>query len=134
MDEQAAVQQADDQFFAALNAMFVGELEPMMTLWSHADDVVYMGPDGVFQVGWAAVRQDWEKQAALKLGGEIHVVDRRFTVGEQLAAAYHVAKGSNLDADGIRREVTIRGTNLFRQEEGTWKLVAHHSDPLPFLK
>ena len=32
----------------SLNLMFAGDLGPMKDVWSHADDVTYMGPDGGF--------------------------------------------------------------------------------------
>lgn len=134
MDDKTAVEQADDQFFAALNDMFVGSLDTMNALWSHADDVVYMGPAGVFLVGWTSVLEDWEKQAALKLGGEIHVTKRQTTLGQDVSVVHNIAKGSNTDPDGNVVEISTRGTNVYRREDGAWKLIAHHSDPLPYLK
>ena len=80
MDEKGILE-ADGRFFAALNEMFTGNLAPMEALWSHADDIVYMGPDGKVLVGWAAVQPDWQKQADMKLGGEIHSVERHVTAG-----------------------------------------------------
>jgi hypothetical protein len=57
--------------------MFTGELQPMKEVWSHKDDVTYMGPGGGFRLGWKAVLADWEKQAALKLGGKVEPKDIR---------------------------------------------------------
>lgn len=133
MDEKAILE-ADDQFLAALNAMFTGNLAPMEALWSHAGDVIYMGPSGEVLVGWEAVLPDWQKQAKLKLGGEVHFVSRHVTAGPELAVTYHKAEGHNTDADGARVKVSSRGTNVFRKEDGRWKLIAHHSDPLSFLQ
>ncbi|MHC4850946.1 MAG: PAS domain-containing protein, partial [Planctomycetota bacterium] len=65
------VRAATDQFYVALNRMFTGDLAPMNAIWSHANDVTYMGPVGGFQVGWDAVRKGWEAQAAMKLGGNV---------------------------------------------------------------
>ena len=39
-----AVAEAVAGFYAALNTMFKGDLGPMLEVWSHADDVTYMGP------------------------------------------------------------------------------------------
>ena len=134
MDEKIAVLQAENQFFAALNEIFVGNLAPMTALWSHADDVIYMGPDGLLRVGWAAVRADWEKQAAMKLGGEVHPLELHMTVGRDIAVTHRFGEGANLDSAGKPLKVSIRGTNVFRKEDGQWKMIAHHSDPLPYLK
>ena len=91
--DEKAVRAATEQFYAALNTMFTGELGPMKDVWSHAGDVTYMGPAGGLQVGWNQVLKEWE----------------------------------------AGREVSIRATNLFRKEHGTWKMIGHHTDLLPFL-
>lgn len=130
MRGETAVLRADDQFFAALDQMFLGNLGPMKDLWSHADDVIYMGPTGALKVGWKVVLPDWEKQAAMRLGGHLEPVERHVTLGQEIAVTFHLAKGSNKDADGNLVEVSMRGTNVFRNEQGEWKLIAHHSDLL----
>ena len=52
---ELAVRQAADQFYDALNAMFTGNIAPMKSVWSHADDVAYMGPGGSIKIGWDKV-------------------------------------------------------------------------------
>ena len=51
-DNTAAVRAASNQFYAALNRLFTGDMAPMEALWSHRKDVTYMGPGGGFRVGW----------------------------------------------------------------------------------
>ena len=132
-DETAAVRAAAAQFYAALNILFTGDVEPMEAVWSHSDDVTYMGPDGTFQVGWTQVLANWESQAAMKLGGEVEPVDMHVTVGQDLAVTHNVEWGTNLPAGGEAQAVSIRATNLFRKEDGAWKMIGHHADRLPFL-
>lgn len=132
-DDTDAVAQATSQFYASLNAMFTGDVGPMLEVWSHADDVTYMGPDGEFHVGWRDVREVWEAQAALQLGGQIEPYQTRITVGTDLAFSQCYEKGSNLDPQGRPVQVSIRATNLFRKENGQWKMIGHHTDILPFL-
>lgn len=133
-DDTKAVEQATAQFYASLNTMFTGDAGPMQEIWSHADDVTYMGPAGEFQAGWNEVRDIWEAQAALKLGGKVEPYEMRVTLGNDLAFTQCYEKGSNLDAQGRTVQVSIRATNLFRKENGTWKMIGHHTDLLPFLK
>ena len=128
------VRRATAGFYSALNAMFTGELEPMKKVWSHKDDVTYMGPGGGFRHGWNAVLADWEAQAALKLGGSVAPKDMRITIGRDLAIVSNYEIGENLTADGKPQNVTIRATNLFRNEGGEWKMIGHHTDILPFLQ
>ena len=51
-NDEKAVKQAVSQFYVALNEMFKGKIEPMKEVWSHADDVTYMGPTGGIKIGW----------------------------------------------------------------------------------
>jgi ketosteroid isomerase-like protein len=132
-DDDKAVRQAAEQFYSALNAMFTGDLEPIKEVWSHEDDVTYMGPGGEFQAGWAQVLAEWEVQAALKLGGEVKPKDMRITVGRDLAVVSNYEIGENVAQEGKLRKVAIRATNLFRKEDGKWKMIGHHTDTLPFL-
>lgn len=130
---EEGVKAAAAQFYSALNAMFTGDLEPMKAVWSHADDVTYMGPGGGFRIGWEAVQADWAQQAALKLGGKVTPEDMRITVGKDLAVVHNYEKGENFDAGGNPLTVSIRATKVFRKENGEWKLISAHTDLLPFL-
>jgi ketosteroid isomerase-like protein len=133
-DDNKAVREVAGQFYFALNAMFTGDLEPIKKVWSHADDVTYMGPSGGFRVGWAQVLADWDAQAAMKLGGEVKPKDMRITVGRDLAVVSNYEVGENVGLEGKPRKVEIRATNLFRKEDGKWKMIGHHTDILPFLQ
>jgi ketosteroid isomerase-like protein len=133
MTERDEIAHAAARFYEALNALFEGELGPMVEVWSHADDVTYMGPDGGFQVGWKDVLADWEKQAAMKLGGRVWPEGMRVAVGQALAVTHNYEKGENINTGGEPGSVSIRATNLFRREDGTWKMIGHHVDKLPFL-
>jgi len=130
-DEQA-VRQAAAQFYTALNALFTGDVQPMKEVWSHEKDVTYMGPGGAFDVGWEQVAPNWEKQAAMKLGGTVQPDDMHITVGQDIAVVHNYERGENT-VDGKTRKVAIRATNLFRKENGTWKMIGHHTDLLPYL-
>jgi ketosteroid isomerase-like protein len=105
----------------------------MKSIWSHANDVTYMGPAGGFQVGWDQVRKSWEEQAAKKLGGKVEVADLRITAGPDIAVTHNFEKGENTNAKGEPEKVSIRATNVFRKEGGAWKMIGHHTDLLPFL-
>ena len=61
-DEKEAVRKALDGFYSSLNAMFKGDATAAKEVWSHSDDVAYMGADGNFNIGWEAMYADWEKQ------------------------------------------------------------------------
>jgi ketosteroid isomerase-like protein len=133
--DEAAVRDAVAEFYNALNDLFDGNIAPMQEVWSHAADVTYMGPDGGFQVGWDQVLGNWEKQAARKLGGKISPTNMHITIGQDIAITHNYEQGVNTNAEsGKPAKVSIRVTNLFRNENGRWKMIGHHTDQLPFLK
>ena len=132
-DDEQAVREAAAKFYSALNVMFKGDAGPMKDVWSHAPDVMYMGPGGGLTQGWPAVLAVWEEQAALKLGGDVQPADLHVTVGQDLALTNSWERGQNVGADGKVEAVSIRATNVFRKEGGSWKMISHHTDLLPFL-
>jgi ketosteroid isomerase-like protein len=131
--DNAAILVANSAFYAALNQMFVGNLGPMKEVWSKADDVTYMGPTGNFERGWKTVLKDWEGQAALKLGGHVKPVQIHVIAGQDLAVVSDYEEGKNTNAQGKIERVRLRATNIYRKEGGQWKMVGHHTDPLPYL-
>ena len=130
--DEKSVPQATAQFYAALNAMFDGNVEPMNAVWSHAEDVTCMGPDGKFIVGWDQVSASWTRQAAMKLAGKVQPESMHVTVGQDLAIVECLEVGENI-VKGKPQTVSLRATNVFRKKDGQWKMIGHHTDLLPFL-
>ena len=130
---ESTVQEATAGFYTALNAMFTGDVDPMKEVWSHAEDVTCMGPDGSVKVGWNEVLANWEVQTKMKLGGEIRHEQIMATVGQDLAVVQCREVGENV-IDGKPIAVSLRATNVFRKENGAWKMIGHQTDNLPFLQ
>ncbi|MFM7085295.1 MAG: YybH family protein [Hyphomicrobium sp.] len=124
---------ATSKFYAALNTMFKGNVQPMKDLWSHSSDVTYMGPDGTFQIGWDQVEKEWLGQAAAKLGGEVRPTQIKTVIGSDLAIVYCIEAGENI-VNGKKETVQIRSSTAFRKEGKIWKVVGHQTDMLEFLK
>jgi len=132
-DDTQAVKTAVSAFHDALNVLFTGDTAPMKAVWSHADDVTYMGPVGGMQVGWTQVEPYWDKQASKKLGGKVGAVDLHITASPTLAIAHYYEKGENV-IDGKPQPVNIRTTTTLRKEGGQWKVIGHHTDTLAYLQ
>lgn len=43
------------------------------------------------------------------------------------------AKGEDTNVPGEPGKVSIQATNLFRKEDGKWKMIGLHTDLLPYL-
>jgi ketosteroid isomerase-like protein len=132
-EPEKGIKEAAMQFYSALNTMFKGDVSPMMEVWSHAPDVTYLGPQGGILIGWDEVRKAWEEQAALKLGGQVNPEDMHITVGDKIGITQNYERGTSY-VDGKPVTVNIRATNIFRLEEGKWKMIGHHVDLLPWLE
>ena len=129
---QQAVAAATARFYAALNAMFTGNARPMKDAWSHAGDVVYMGPDGSYLIGWGKVGPRWDAQAAAKLGGHVDAEQLNIVASTDLAIATCIEVGANI-VNGKSEPVRLRATNVFRKEAGAWKVVSHQTDLLGYM-
>jgi uncharacterized protein (TIGR02246 family) len=125
------VRQASDRFYAALIRGLAGDTSEMFDICSHADDVTTMHPLGGRQVGWPEVRESWEMAASAISGGSVEVSDLQVA---RLAddAAYTIGtENASASIGGTQVAFSARCTNVYRREDGVWKLVHHHTDLLP---
>ncbi len=129
VNDEAAVLEAAKGFYAALTVLFAGDVGAMEEVWSHRDDVTYMGPYGDYRVGWVQVRESWVEQAAMKLGGKVEAEEIEINAGSDLAIVHNREVG-HVFPDGHDEAVFLRATNLFRKEDGRWKMIGHHADRL----
>jgi len=129
--DEKAVHQAVERWFVVLNAMFAGDPKPFAELYSHADDVTYMGAEGTYRIGWEATYADWKDQAEKSLGGEVHGEEIYVIVGGAMATATHFTKGTVKTPDGKTIDQRVRETSVFRKEEGAWKMIGHQADNYP---
>ncbi len=101
----------------------------MTEVWSHADDVSYMGPYGGIQRGWKQVRENLQRQADKKPGGQVTYENMQITADRNIAVVGSQIVGETF-VNGDRVPVSIRATSTFRKEEGQWKMTGHHTDML----
>lgn len=127
------VREATDTFYSALQAMFRGDSAPMKAAWWHDADTSYMGPGGDYVIGWDDISKEWDRQAALKLGGSVSPTRLHVVIGDDLAAINCIEVGSN-EVDGKKTTVSIRSSTLFRRKGDVWKTIAHQTDMLGYVE
>lgn len=132
MTNEQAVAAAIDDFYTALNVLFTGDGQPMMDAWSHAADVTYMGPDGLYLIGWEDVEKMWSSVAAMKLGGRVNPQKLHTVIGTDMALITCVEVGEN-EVDGKVEVVSIRSSTGLHKRNGVWKVVAHQTDLLGYM-
>jgi len=131
--EAKAVSAAIDHFYSALNTLFTGNGQAMKDAWSHADDVTYMGPDGLYLTGWGNIEKMWNSVAAQKLGGRVMPQKMHTVIGSDMALVNCVEVGEN-KVNGKTETVSIRSSTVLSKRDGTWKVIAHQTDLLGYMK
>jgi ketosteroid isomerase-like protein len=128
------IRNANEKFYAALNSMFTGDLEPLNSIWAHDTAITNMGPFGSCLVGWDAVNAEFKKEAEMKLGGKVICEDLHIYAGTNMGYAVCVEVGENMTAEGKHVRVSHRATNIFQLKDGHWKMIHHHTDLSPQLE
>jgi ketosteroid isomerase-like protein len=121
------VRAASDRFYSALEAMANGDASSMADVWSHEDDVTTMHPIGGREEGWDAVNESWTGVASASTDGTVSRTDQVIrVVGD---AAYELCNESaSMSFAGEPISLENRATNVYRKENGEWKIVHHHTD------
>ncbi len=114
-------------FYDALDSVFAGNPAPMQAVWSHAADVTCMGPAGDLLVGWAPIEATWVAQAAVVERGSVRPHDVHLFASGDLGVSVGLEHGS-LVIGGNTIVVAARATNVFRLEQGSWRMIGHHVD------
>jgi ketosteroid isomerase-like protein len=124
--------QVVEPYHQALGEIIKGSPEAYKELYSHRDDVTLANPFGPPVRGWDEVARTLERAAS-------HYRDGEATGFENLAKyvtpelAYLVEVERCKAKVGGREDlsaVALRVTSIFRPEEGTWKIVHRHADPI----
>jgi ketosteroid isomerase-like protein len=127
------IRQASEQFYAALNRMINGDPEPMMEVWSHGSDLATMHPLGGRETGWEEERASWEQVAQGFSDGQVSL-DGLMIVPLSDDVVYTLGTENGQAKLGDETVgVDWRVTNIYRREEGEWKMVLHHTDVSPEL-
>lgn len=127
MTTEDDVRAASDEFYNAVVQMANGDAGPMSNIWSHRDDVTAMHPIGGRQVGWDEVRESWESVAEISEDGEVERADQLIHVLGETAYELVTEKPSVVLA-GQPVSSEFRATNIYRLEDGEWKIIHHHTD------
>jgi ketosteroid isomerase-like protein len=132
MSKEDEVREASTRFYTALNQMAKGDAGSMANVWSRSADVTTMHPIGGREVGWESVRGPWEQVAGLASGGQVKLSDQLIRVSGDIAYEVGVEQG-NLSLGGKKIDIEHRVTNIYRHENGSWKIVHHHTDLSPAM-
>ena len=120
----------------ALGDFVKGNPEPFKELVSHRDDVSLANPFGPATRGWQQVAATMERAASYYADGEITGFERvaRYVTPE-LAYIVEVERFEAKIAGGDEPvPVALRATSIFRPEDGSWRVVHRHADPITMIQ
>ncbi|MBB5571878.1 MULTISPECIES: YybH family protein [Rhizobium] len=121
-----------EQDHLALDAFVKGDPEPLKDLYSRRDDVIIANPFGPPAKGW-------EKAAATMERAATNYRDGEATGFERLSEYATADLGYIIEVERFRSKVgggdklvpiALRVTTIFRREEGAWRIVLRHADPI----
>jgi ketosteroid isomerase-like protein len=131
----AAAEDVDElieQYYRAQGEFLRGNPEPVKDLFSRREDVTLANPYGPPVRGFDEVAKAVEHAASLHSDGEF--VEWQIVAKYVTAELGYVVQIERAEAKiGAREDITpiaVRATMNFRPEEGEWKIVHRHADPI----
>ncbi len=130
----AAVDDLDEvieQYDLALDEFMRGNPEPVKEIFSHREDVTLANPFFPVGHGWEQVAERLERAASNFRDGEasFEIVEKYVT--PELAYIVRVERAkAKVGASEDFAPIALRVTSIFRPEDGTWKVVHRHADPI----
>ncbi len=131
----AAVDDLDEvleQFHLGQGEFAKGNPEPCKRFFSHREDVTLNNPLSPPARGWEQVAATMDRGAAPFRDGKFlsaEIIQKHVT--PELAYVVEIERGEA--KVGGREEATpwaLRATMIFRPEDGEWKIVHRHADPI----
>ena len=123
---------AIEQSHAALGAIVKGDPSVYQALYSDAEDVTLGNPFGPYVRGRRKVEATLADAASHYRDGEVTGVELIANyVSDDLACIVEVER-ARVKVDGAEElvQAALRVTSVFRLEQGAWKLVHRHADPI----
>ena len=131
----AAVDDVDEvieQFDQAQGEFVKGNAEPMTKLFSHQEHVTLNNPLSPPAHGWDEVAATMERAASRFRDGQItsfEIIEKHVTTEFAYVVRLERAKAKVGGVEEVA-PIALRVTMIFRPEDGTWKIVHRHADPI----
>jgi ketosteroid isomerase-like protein len=121
-----------DSYHRALDEFFRGNPEPAKELYSHRGDASLGNPFGPFAIGWQQVERTMERAASNYQDGRATGFNTLATyVTPELAYLIEVERfEAKVSGQASIASGALRVTTVLRPEDGTWRIVHRHADPI----
>ena len=132
MSNEDEVREASGKFYAGLTKMLEGDLSLIEGIWSHDATVTAMHPVDGREIGWDAVRKSFVPFAEFASDGSVELHDQIVRVLGDVAYEVGIESGK-FSIAGKPIKVGQRVTNIYKREDGHWKMIHHHTDVCPSM-
>jgi ketosteroid isomerase-like protein len=130
----AAVDDLDEvieQYDLALDEFMRGDPEPVKKIFSHREDVTLANPFFPVGHGWEQVAERLERAASNFRDGEASFETVEKYVTPELAYLVRIERAkAKVGRSEELAPIALRVTSIFRPEDGTWKVMHRHADPI----
>ncbi|HLZ20685.1 MAG TPA: nuclear transport factor 2 family protein [Ktedonobacterales bacterium] len=122
---------AVDRMRDAAKAFINGDIGPWTQICSHADDTSLFGGWGAWERSWSELEPRYAWAAARFVSGEMAIEDIASNVSGDLGYTVWIERcqARLRGVDGLV-PVALRVTHIYRNEQGTWRMIHRHADPL----
>ena len=121
------------KFERAIEQFVNGNHRPWLELAARRDDATILGAWGAYERGWAKVgaRYDWAASQFRPADTKVSVEYLASGASGDIAYTVAIERSEPLIVGhDQRRRSELRVTHVFRREEGQWRFVHRHADPL----
>ena len=120
-----------EQSHLGLDAFFKGDPEPVKALFSHREDVSLANPFGPPVRGWRQLLRPWSvprriTEMAVRRASNASRSTRPLTSPTSSRERFEAKLGGREDVSPL----ALRVTTVLRPEDGGWKIVHRHADPI----
>ncbi len=120
-----------EHYDLALDEFMRGDPEPVKKIFSHREDVTLANPFSPVGHGWEQVAERLERAASNFRDGEASFETVEKYVTPELAYLVRIERAkTKVGGSEELAPIALRVTSIFRPEEGTWKVVHRHADPI----
>jgi ketosteroid isomerase-like protein len=122
---------AVNEFYGTMSEFARGDSGPAKALCSHSDDMVLANPFGPAVRGWGKVQAAMDYAASRFSEGKVSPSQRIATyMPGDLAVIHEAEHWKTRVGGGELTPFDLRVTSVYRQQDGEWRLVLRHADPI----
>jgi uncharacterized protein (TIGR02246 family) len=129
MSEEKNVREANQRFYAAMNA---ADIAGMDEVWADDPGAVCVHPGREAIIGYERIRESWSVIFTATDSLSIAVGNELITIVDS-AAWVTCIETISLMMEGGLAAAAAQCTNIFRLTDGRWRMIVHHASPIPFM-